>query len=135
MSARWDAGWQPYARAGKPDQRVQCYFCGEASAIISDGDNPEDSGRVEVYCLNSQCDAREVTALVLRDAHGAGLRADVRALERIDETPALRRDPADSWRPINVGAWLDELDDPDRHRNMVGRRTSRAPLPEVGDPP
>lgn len=136
---RWDAGWQPYARAGQPDQRVQCYFCGEMTAIISNGDNAEDAGRVEVYCLNSQCDAREVIVLVARDGHGCGYRADVRALDEIDKSPELRQEDrereARGDRFVNVGAVIDDLNDPERDRKMVARRTSRAPLDEVfGDP-
>ncbi len=135
MSARWDAGWQPYARAQRPDRRVQCYFCGEATAIISDGDNPEDTGRVEVYCLNSQCDAREVTALVTRDGHGCGWRADVQALDEIDKTPEMRQADRDraarGQRFVSLAEIVHDLDDPERYVKQVARRTARAPLHEA----
>jgi hypothetical protein len=92
--ARWDAGTTPWARRSlEAGQTVRCYFCGGETAISSYGDLPGDTGRLELYCDNELCDAREVVVLVSRDGEGAHLRADVRALEAIDEGPGRPSGP------------------------------------------
>ncbi|MEU3295754.1 hypothetical protein ABZ722_25760 [Streptomyces longwoodensis] len=86
----WEAGEAPWARQGT--EHLPCYFCGGRTAILSSGDRPDDPGRLELYCDNQMCDAREVVVLVKRDGAGAPDRADVRALREVDrprETPAV----------------------------------------------
>lgn len=89
----WRRGTIPWVRkqpqlAHSADTRngsgACCYFCGSQTVKLSMGDYAGDTGRVEVYCDNPQCEAREVTLIVIRDGSGAGRRADVRALEAID---------------------------------------------------
>ncbi|GGY57996.1 hypothetical protein GCM10010385_03950 [Streptomyces geysiriensis] len=84
----WEAGTVPWARrALDAGHTVRCYFCGGESAISSYGDLPDDMGRLELYCDNELCDAREVVVLVRRDGEDARLRADVRALAAIEKGP------------------------------------------------
>ncbi|MFJ8696980.1 hypothetical protein, partial [Streptomyces roseolilacinus] len=86
----WEAGKTPWAREGR--KHLPCYFCGGHTAILSFGDRPDDPGRLELYCDNQMCDAREIVVLVKRDGAGAPERADVRALREVDrprETPEV----------------------------------------------
>ena len=76
------AGFEALARAGGG---ARCYFCGQDSVKVSAGDLSQDTGRVQLYCDNPQCAAREMTVLVERDGVGAARRADVRALKVVDE--------------------------------------------------
>lgn len=64
---------------------LTCPFCGQASAKRSYGDEEADTGRLELYCTNDNCQAREITVLVMRDSYQAHTRADVRILHAIDE--------------------------------------------------
>ncbi|MFE0964254.1 hypothetical protein [Streptomyces fungicidicus] len=89
---QWEAGstpWireaQPVAHLGAGAARFQCYFCGGQTATRSIYDITDDTGRVDLYCDNEHCDAREITVIVCRDGHGSRGRADVRALAAIDE--------------------------------------------------
>lgn len=80
-----------------------CYFCGDSSAILSSGDLKIDSGRVQMYCDNGQCDAREVEFVVVDDGTEATRhRADVRILRKhgpIADRPA--------WTLIEeIGDWI-----------------------------
>jgi len=59
-------------------------FCGAQTLKRSASDRPKDPGRMELYCDNQFCDAREMVLLVTRDGAGAYDRADVRALRLID---------------------------------------------------
>ncbi|MFJ7909723.1 hypothetical protein [Kitasatospora sp. NPDC096204] len=91
MELGWDTGTTPWLRRAQAEQqpsgqkKVQCLFCGAQTAILSTGDLDGDQGRVEVYCDNGRCDAREVIMLVRRDGAHARWRADVRTLEAIDD--------------------------------------------------
>lgn len=102
MSALWEAGTAPWIRRQPRDARARCYFCGEDSAVRSVTDAPDDQGRVEVYCDNTNCDARKMTVLVLQDGTRATIeRADVRALALIDEDPTQRGNKQDlNWDQI-----------------------------------
>lgn len=83
----WETNQRPWARrALNNNEKVPCYFCGEAAVILSYGDERKDNGRLELYCNNPQCDARETTILVMRGG-GSHLRADVKALQAV-EPPA-----------------------------------------------
>lgn len=56
-----------------------CYFCGQQSAVLSYEDLAADHRRVQIYCDNSDCDAREVDVIVLDDGTEATRnRTDVR---------------------------------------------------------
>jgi hypothetical protein len=77
----WDSGTTPWLRAA--DSMFTCYWCGEQTATRSWGDLAGDTGRVEFYCENPDCTAREVDVVILDDRrHSARDRADVRALTR-----------------------------------------------------
>jgi hypothetical protein len=85
----WGTNQRPWARRTLDnDGTVPCYFCGEAAVILSYGDERDDNGRLELYCDNPRCDARETVILVIRGG-GAHLRADVKALKAA-EPPAGR---------------------------------------------
>ncbi|MFE2072803.1 hypothetical protein [Streptomyces misionensis] len=70
---------------GSRAARFQCYFCGGQSVIRSEHDNEHDTGRLELYCDNEHCAAKEIAVIVCRDGYAAGERADLRALAAIDE--------------------------------------------------
>jgi hypothetical protein len=88
---RWDAEGTlddvveptPWIRRGRNTARAFCPFCGERSLLRSFDDDASDTGRVELYCDNSMCDAREIVILNTR-GWGADQRADVRALDAVD---------------------------------------------------
>ncbi|MBW4722428.1 hypothetical protein [Saccharothrix obliqua] len=106
-----------------------CYFCGEISAIVSMSDQPGDTGRVEVYCGNSDCEAREIVVLVLKDGtRQTAERSDVRVLRMIDDPRRRgvrpRALPADYTAPLGP-----------ENSDVVARRWSAGPLgalPAVG---
>lgn len=92
MSGEWKAGGKPWLRRRQPEttyghepKAVQCMFCGEQTVKRSASDRPQDPGRLELYCDNGRCEAREMTLLVKRDGAGANQRADVKALNLIDD--------------------------------------------------
>lgn len=82
---RWESGQAPAVRRGDLGEPFVCYFCGDKTAIRSYGDDRDDNGRVEVYCDNTNCDAREVVILATRDGGHAHARADTRVLDGLDE--------------------------------------------------
>lgn len=93
MEQGWGPDEVPWARragSAQPDQGregpgyLYCYFCGERSVKRSYGDKDDDTGRLELYCTNDNCEAREMTIIVLKDAIQAHRRADVRILEALD---------------------------------------------------
>lgn len=76
---RWSFGYAPWIR-GASDP-CGCLFCGQDTVILSLGDMAEDSGRVQIYCDSSDCDAREVEIIVVEDGTAATRgRKDVRIL-------------------------------------------------------
>ncbi|MFE7541069.1 hypothetical protein [Streptomyces platensis] len=109
----WEASEPPWARRGT--ERVPCYFCGGRTAILSFGDRTDDPGRLELYCENQMCDAREVVVLVQRDGAGAHDRADVRALHEVD-------------RPRETPADLDVMARYEDKKNITARRQSTTSL-------
>ncbi|MFJ5657486.1 hypothetical protein ACIQD5_29700 [Streptomyces microflavus] len=94
---------------------LPCYFCGGRTAILGSGDRPDDPGRLEVYCDNPMCDAREIAVLVKRDGAGAPDRADVRALREVD-------------RPRETPAALDVMACYEDNKNITARRLSTTSL-------
>jgi hypothetical protein len=116
----WEAGAEPWARH-RPDRALLCPFCGDQSLKRSMGDIP-DAGRLELYCYNSGCDARTMVVLLLRDGgFEAHRRADVRALQAIDDGPSPPQGP----RPF---ADIDLDPAP-----LIARRQGRTALPESED--
>lgn len=105
----WDASEPPWARRPDTDGGLPCYFCGGRTAILSFGDRSDDPGRLELYCENQMCDAREVVVLVLRNGAGAHDRADVRALAEVD-------------RPNHTPDALDVMARYDDRKNITRRR-------------
>ncbi|MFC9535999.1 hypothetical protein ACFT38_36865 [Streptomyces sp. NPDC056975] len=92
MDNEWEAGATPWLRRQQAEttwttaaRPVQCMFCGEQTVKRSVTDHDEDTGRLELYCDNGACDAREMILLVRRDGADASQRADVRALRLLDE--------------------------------------------------
>jgi hypothetical protein len=62
---------------------VNCYMCGNRTAILSFNDLPTDHGRVTVYCEHVLCDARETEVIIVRDGTTTTPgRTDVRILDR-----------------------------------------------------
>lgn len=92
MSNEWEAGATPWLRRhqtnagyGSEPNPIRCLFCGGQTVKRSATDHDEDPGRIELYCDNGRCDAREMVLLVKRDGAHSGMRADVRALRLVDE--------------------------------------------------
>jgi uncharacterized Zn finger protein len=127
----WGPDQQPWIRQQvieNPSKRdttiAQCYFCGEMTAKVSWGDMTADNGRVEVYCNNHNCEAREVVVLVERDSFAAGDRADVRALKAVDDASHSAMEPE-----IVVTSLADHIQRGDAHEaKLVGRRQNAAPI-------
>lgn len=93
MDSGWgpeDAPWARRAGGSQPGNGQEgpgyliCYFCGQKTVKRSYGDDAADTGRLELYCKNEYCEAREVAVIVLRDTIQAHLRADVRVLHALD---------------------------------------------------
>jgi hypothetical protein len=80
----WETNDRPWVRRALGNgETIPCYFCGGSDVILSYGDKVDDSGRLELYCNNPRCDAREVAILVVRGG-GAHLRKDVQALKAVE---------------------------------------------------
>lgn len=81
----WGLREQPWLRGilAESGGRGRCPFCGEKTLKQSDGDVVEDDRRIEMYCDNENCAAREITILAMRVAESDD-RADVEALQTID---------------------------------------------------
>ncbi|WP_299952640.1 hypothetical protein [uncultured Modestobacter sp.] len=129
-SGIWAAGSQPWVRQVAPSgysasaahgRGVRCYFCGHDTAKISGADVQSDTGRVEVYCDNTDCDARTVTILVEKDGARAAQRADVRALQVIDSAG-----PVGTSNPS--GPTTQAPPPSTQGSTTVARRTNRDPL-------
>jgi hypothetical protein len=92
MSNEWGSGGEPWLRRHQPNathehesNSVQCMFCGDKTLKRSASDRSQDPGRLELYCDNAFCDAREMVLLVVRDGLNAHERSDVRALRLVDD--------------------------------------------------
>ncbi|MGV9748371.1 hypothetical protein ACWDTG_26250 [Rhodococcus zopfii] len=81
----WSSPWiRRIAGSSTGPEAITCYLCGNSTMIRAFGDVKDDHGRVELYCDNPDCAAREVELIVMRDGHSATFRrADVEALESI----------------------------------------------------
>ncbi|MFD8899902.1 hypothetical protein [Streptomyces ardesiacus] len=132
MSNEWEAGATPWLRRHQPKAEyssepspVQCMFCGGQAVKRSATDYEEDSGRIELYCDNGNCDAREMILLVKRDGAKSGLRADVRALRLVDEG---KLDVHASYPPeMRFYSWTDMTK---VTKGMVERRMRKYSSPE-----
>lgn len=126
----WSVGEIPWVRdaltgaAERSRSYAQCYFCGEMTAMISANDLASDTGRVEVYCNNTRCEAREMTVLVSRDGSKASSRADVRILKSIDEDTRSSAPPP--WTPIPLGQIVEGSDKQSLSRRLDGGPVSYA---------
>ncbi|OBC19347.1 hypothetical protein A5786_17030 [Gordonia sp. 852002-50816_SCH5313054-a] len=77
----WSNGITPWLRQSQ--KPFNCYWCGSVEAILSWGDIGEDTERIEFYCQNPDCNAREVDVLVVDDGTDTTRRrADAKALQR-----------------------------------------------------
>ncbi|MFJ8727750.1 hypothetical protein [Streptomyces sp. NPDC093269] len=129
MRDEWEAGATPWLRRhqqeatyGTQPDPVQCMFCGSQTVKRSASDRDEDRGRIELYCDNGLCDAREMVLLVKRDGDEAGFRADVRALHLVDDGTL---DVHAAFPPEARSYTLDEL--LADHGKEVERRMRKAP--------
>ncbi|TXS35183.1 hypothetical protein [Streptomyces sp. t39] len=129
MDDEWEAGAAPWLRRQQPKTTyanepnpVQCMFCGSHTVKRSASDRDADPGRLELYCDNQLCDAREMVLLVKRDGAEAIFRADVRALHLIDNGTM----DVHAVFPPEVKSYTmsDLLAD---HGNEVERRMRKAP--------
>ena len=96
----------PAIRNSSSEDPALCPWCGNRSWFPSDGDDPRDAGRVQMYCAEPDCDSRETELIIVR-GEGAHERADVRALQAIDEGTHTGDDPL----PMEFS-----MDDPEAHR-------------------
>jgi hypothetical protein len=94
----------PWIRGLDDDHEpARCFFCGHAALKLSGGDLPVDPRRVQVYCDNDQCDAREIEVIVMTDATGSTRsRTDVQIMQRI---AAIAERPAETLFET-VGDWI-----------------------------
>lgn len=124
----WEAGEIPWVQAalvGSADASsgyAQCYFCGEMTAKLSIGNLGSDKGRVEVYCNSSECDAREMAVIVLRDGAHAIDRSDVRILRAIDEN-----NRTEDEKPIVLRTFGDLMSTPRNETEILDRRVDAGP--------
>jgi hypothetical protein len=118
-----------------PISGYPCPFCGGNALLRSSGDLPQDTERVEVYCDNQFCDAREIVILITR-GEGTHARADVRALSAVDDgTEAeqeadgyeLDRDETGNGRPARLSR--------SGRRSRVVGRSHHAAMRHRGRPP
>lgn len=103
-AADWSHGSTPWVRGvdGSPagSEAIICYLCGSSTMMRSWGDLADDHGRIQLYCDNPDCAAREVEMIVLEDGNPAtGRRADVRALMavRAEVRSTIAQNEPDSW--------------------------------------
>lgn len=101
----WISGQIPWIRTLRDCENLApCYLCGKRTVLRSfSGDMKSDHGRVQVYCDNDQCDARETEVIVVRDGtKTTPERTDVRIMEQFE--PVTNRP---SWTPIEEhGDWI-----------------------------
>jgi hypothetical protein len=84
--------WLPQRRQ-QPAIRKQptaCPYCGDDSLILSWGDDAKNLVRIELYCKNEDCEAREIT-IVAETRGAAPARADLDRRSRA--TPSEPRRP------------------------------------------
>lgn len=86
---RYDEKHEPAIRKAQTAQRrlpgYPCPFCGSKSLLLSYGDIVADKYRIELYCDNAMCDAREMTVVALRmEGPVSDIRTDVAALAAVD---------------------------------------------------
>lgn len=128
MELEWESGSTPWLRRVQAEQgrkRVQCFFCGADAAILSDRDLEGDHGRIEVYCDNGMCDAREVIVLVRRDGARARWRADVRALEGIDDERLSVDDALPPSGEFKVRSFMEVYEADSRDSDIVALRSAQ----------
>ena len=93
----------PWLRRVRRESSASCYFCGVDTLIRSAGDLSIDHRRVQVYCDNDRCDAREIEVLVVDDGtENTSARTDVRILA--ENGPVVDR-PASSLVE-EFGDWI-----------------------------
>lgn len=80
-AARPVATRAPWVRSTSREVTVPCYFCGKDTILVSAGDLNIDPRRIQVYCDNDRCDARETEVIVVDDGTvTTSARTDVRIL-------------------------------------------------------
>lgn len=97
----WDGEEEPWIRRDN-NHYIRCPFCGcEDTVSYASSDYEDDNIRIELYCENARCDAREFVIMVRRSS--AARRSDQLALERIDDGEI--RIPLDEKFDFNRGVW------------------------------
>lgn len=86
----------------RTDVETGCYFCGRDSVILSYTDLHDDHGRVEIYCDNGDCDAREIEVIIIEDGTSTTRnRTDVRILNHFgpdgDRPGSIGIGPGSDW--------------------------------------
>lgn len=133
---RYDEGGNPQIRAGAITGRridaLTCPYCGADNVLLSLGDIADDTVQIELYCDNDMCDVREFVIVAKR---GIGLhrnRADVRALNVVDDGTYDEQRAAgyeleldERGRVTSRSAMLGNLDDPATHNAKVLARRGR----------
>jgi hypothetical protein len=128
----WEPGTTPWLRGLQDATPLEpavgytdCLFCGASTMKLSVSDVYADAGRLTVYCDNTNCSAREVEIVVVRDGAQAARRADVRALRVLDRGGAEHdpTPPAGRLRFVDLAAKR-EVDEGDR----LDRRIASAPM-------
>lgn len=124
----WQVGQTPWVQAaliGPPENSpgyAQCYFCGQMTAKLSSSDVEADTGRVDVYCNNTWCEARETTVLIIRDGANASERADARMLAAIDNDTHTTQE-----EPFKVVSLREILGSEENEGAILARRLDDAP--------
>ena len=113
----------PAARSATQQDPWTCPWCGERTWYVSDGDDERDEGRMQMYCDNSSCVSRETELIIMR-GEGVHWRADVRALNSIDDGGAAGEQPLVEV-DLTSRADNDEMDR--RHGLRIKWRQSRDP--------
>lgn len=87
---------QPWGRGNA--SAIPCPFCGSSAVKQSFGDDPSDPVRLELYCDNGMCEAREFVILARRLDYPHA-RADLAALEAVDDYGA--RETIEAGTPLS----------------------------------
>ena len=95
-----------------------CPYCGANSLIRSYSDQADDDLRIDAYCTNTHCTAREIVVLAWTSGY-AGRRADLEALRAVDHGPQTERNQGGFCTWNGASLWSDREE---RSQAVVRRR-------------